>query len=162
MPGSIHKTCMKKKIFETERLTLREIDRSDFNGLYEMFTDPDVMKYIADIKTEDSTHEWINLAQISYREKGYGPWAVILKDSRTLIGYCGIYLQEYIDGNNEVELLYGLKKEYWHMGFATEAAQATIIFARDTFSPDRISSARSGIHFFPEGSLPREPGKIFS
>jgi RimJ/RimL family protein N-acetyltransferase len=46
-----------------------------------MLSDPKVMKYISDIKTEEGTIKWICIAQKSYQEKGYGPWAVILKDS---------------------------------------------------------------------------------
>ena len=131
---------MKKQLFETERLIFREIDPSDFNALHNMFRDPEVMRYISDIKTEKDTAEWIQLVQKSYQEKGYGPWAVVLKDEDILIGYCGIYLQEDVDGRDEVELLYGFQKTYWNKGYGTESAKATFIYSQNTFNINRFIS----------------------
>ena len=127
-------------MLETERLIVRKIDHGDFKELHKMFRDPAVMKYVADTKSEQATDEWISLCLKSYREKGYGPWAVILKDDDNLIGYCGIYLQENIDGKDEVELLYGFKKEYWRCGYATEAAKVVFAGSRDIFEINRLIS----------------------
>ena len=58
--------------------------------------------------------------------KGYGVWAVIEKESGSIIGHCGLnYVKQY----NVVELLYGIGKEYWGLGYATEAAKSVLAFA---------------------------------
>ena len=133
-------TCKKKRMFETERLILRKIIKEDFEELHRLFRDPEVMQYVADIKTEKDTTDWISIVQKSYREKGYGPWAVILKNTSKLIGYCGTYLQQGVEGKDEVELLYGFQKSYWNKGYATEAAKAAFIYVRDTYNISRFIS----------------------
>ncbi|MGL6340759.1 MAG: GNAT family N-acetyltransferase, partial [Waterburya sp.] len=64
----------------------------------------------------------------SYKKNGFGKWAVILKESNELIGYCGIAIEQ-IDRVNEREIGYRLDSKFWGQGLATEAASATIQYA---------------------------------
>jgi RimJ/RimL family protein N-acetyltransferase len=54
---------------------------------------------------------------------GIGFWAIRLSDDSQLAGFCGF---RFIDTGPEIELLYGLKGEYWGQGVASEAALAAI------------------------------------
>jgi ribosomal-protein-alanine N-acetyltransferase len=47
-----------------------------------------------------------------------GLWATIHKESRRIIGRCGL-LPWVIDGRPEVEVAYMLAKEYWEQGLGT-------------------------------------------
>ena len=127
-------------LFESRRLLFREIGGSDFDLLYAMLSDPEVMRYISDVKDEKATRQWIDLVEDSYRRHGYGPWAVAVRETRRFIGYCGIYLQEDVGGRDEVELLYGLDPRYWNRGYATEAAKAARHYAMEVVGIDRLVS----------------------
>jgi [ribosomal protein S5]-alanine N-acetyltransferase len=61
--------------------------------------------------------------------RGFGPYAVMKKDSPELIGYCGLFLFPEIDGYSEVEIGYRLGRATWGNGYATEAAAAVRDFA---------------------------------
>jgi len=120
MPG--YASFKMQKIFETKRLALRKITPDDIDGLLELFEDPEAMKYLSGTKNRDATKEWIFLVLESYQKNHFGPWAVIRKDTNEFLGYCGLYMQENVDGINEIEILYGLIRRYWAQGYASEAA----------------------------------------
>lgn len=75
----------------------------------------------------------------SYRKYGFGKWAVLLKETSQLIGYCGIAVEE-IDGKQETELGYRLSENYWEHGLATEAARAALDYGFNKLGlPDIIA-----------------------
>ncbi len=57
-----------------------------------------------------------------YQEKSGGMNALLLKDSNTLIGLCGLLVQT-VDSIPELEIGYSILPDYWRRGFAFEAAQ---------------------------------------
>jgi RimJ/RimL family protein N-acetyltransferase len=118
----VHQRLM-RKILETNRLILRELTRNDADDLFEFFGDPEAMKYLpGTTKSRNEIEEWLSLVFQSYQNMHFGPWAIILKESNEFLGYCGLTLQKNVDGKDEVEILYGLIRQYWGMGYATEAA----------------------------------------
>lgn len=54
--------------------------------------------------------------------------ALIEKDSGTLVGWCGLLVQE-VDGTEELEVGYSVLPAYWSKGYATEAAQRCVTAA---------------------------------
>jgi [ribosomal protein S5]-alanine N-acetyltransferase len=113
-------------IVETERLILREFQQDDYRELSLILANPNVMKFsVSGCLTVTQSQEKINTYIDSYRQYGFGKWAVILKQKKQLIGYCGIAVEE-IDGKKETELGYRLSDKYWSKGLATEAAKAAL------------------------------------
>lgn len=110
-------------IIETERLVLREYQESDFLSLFEILSDPVTMQHYPKPYDEEGTKRWINWCINSYQKNGFGLWAIILKESNTFIGDCGISLQN-IDGQWLPEIGYHINKHYWQKGYAKEAALA--------------------------------------
>ena len=108
---------------ETKRLILREYTEDDFQDLFELLSDPITMKYYPKPYDEEGTRRWINWCMNSYREHGFGLWAIVLKETNTFIGDCGISMQK-IDGEWLPEIGYHIKKEYWRNGYANEAGIA--------------------------------------
>lgn len=108
---------------ETKRLILREYKEDDFQDLFELLSDPDTMKYYPKPYDEEGTRRWINWCMNSYREHGFGLWAIVLKENNIFIGDCGISMQK-IDGEWLPEIGYHIKKEYWRNGYAKEAGLA--------------------------------------
>src|SRR5205814_2711279 len=75
------------------------------------------------------------------------PFAVIDRESETLIGYCG-FLHQEVEGRAEIEIGYRFDPRFWNRRLATEAARAV----RD--HAFRGLAARTG-HFVDSSGQPR-------
>jgi RimJ/RimL family protein N-acetyltransferase len=64
---------------------------------------------------------------------------MLLKDSGELIGDCGCVLQE-VEGRNEIEVAYHVRRDLWGRGYATEAAHACMEYAFDQLGAKRVIS----------------------
>jgi RimJ/RimL family protein N-acetyltransferase len=126
-------------ILETERLLLRRMEQSDYHNLAEILQDPDVMYAYAHAFEDAEVQAWLNRQQERYRTDGYGLWAVILKKTGEMIGQCGLTQQDW-SGTSVLEIGYLFKKEFWHQGYATEAAKACKAYAFDKLAADEVYS----------------------
>ena len=115
-------------IIETERLGLRECTPEDFDALYEILSDPEMMRHYPAPYDEAGTRHWIEWNLENYTQYGFGLWAVVLKETGKFIGDCGITIQN-IDGEMLPEIGYHIHKKYWRRGFAKEAARAVCNWA---------------------------------
>jgi [ribosomal protein S5]-alanine N-acetyltransferase len=127
---------------QTERLILRHFSSADDEALYKaIFNDPEVMRFSDGIQSLEWTHAWIQHCQQDYYEaKGYGPFAVIERSARRLIGYCGLFYFSEVNGQPEIELGYRLARSAWGRGYATEAAIAVRDYAFTTLGIKRLVS----------------------
>ena len=115
---------------ETARLRLRLFTHDDLPVMYTLNTDPDVIKY-AESPAKDMEEVRQRLEQgplADYKKYGYGRFAVELKATGNVIGFCGI---KYLPEIDLPEVGYRYLKEYWGRGIGTEAAGACVGFARD-------------------------------
>ena len=110
-------------MIETERLLLRDYTPDDFDALYEILSDPETMQHYPAPYDAEKTRNWITWNLDNYEKYGFGLWAVVLKETGTFIGDCGITIQN-IDGEMLPEIGYHIHKKYWRRGFAKEAARA--------------------------------------
>ena len=110
-------------IIETERLILREMTQEDLDSLREILQDEETMVAYEGAFADEETQRWLDWQQTLYREKGYGLWAVILKENGAMIGQCGLTMQTWKD-QRVLEIGYLFNRSYWHQGCATEAAKA--------------------------------------
>ena len=110
-------------IIETERLILREYTYGDFEGLRAIISDPETMKFYVRPYDENGVKRWLDWCINSYRNNGFGLWAIELRESGEFIGDCGISLQN-IDGEILPEIGYHINKNHWQKGYAKEAARA--------------------------------------
>ncbi len=121
-------------LIETNRLILREFQRTDLQELAPILADPKVMKFSpTGVNSVEQVQERIEGFIACYKEFGFGKWAVVLKESNQLLGYCGIAVDQ-IDGKDEKELGYRLDSRYWGQGLATEAASAAIKYGFEQFN----------------------------
>ena len=110
-------------IIETERLFLREMKESDFDALYKVLADSDIMQHYPYAFDENRVRNWIQRNIERYRIFGFGLWAVCLKETGEMIGDCGITLQ-LIDGQIKPEIGYHIRADKQRNGYAKEAAIA--------------------------------------
>lgn len=140
-------------ITETQRLILREIEETDEAGMYELDSDPEVHQYLGNkpVTTIEESRNAIALIRRQYEENGTGRWAVIEKSEGRFIGWAGLKLyRDEINGHsNFLEVGYRLIKKYWGKGYATEAAQTSVVYgferlhAREIFGMADANNAAS-------------------
>lgn len=120
---------------ETERLILREMTTDDFDVLYEILADSDIMQHYPYTFDEERVRGWITKNIDRYKTYGFGLWAVCLKSTGKMIGDCGITMQN-INGVIKPEIGYHIHKKYWRQGYAKEAARKCQdwVFANTPFS----------------------------
>ncbi len=126
-------------VLETDRMILRHFTVADVDGLLQIFSDPEAMRYYPSTKDRKETEAWIQWNIDSYRENGFGLWAVILKEKDLFIGDCGITYQ-IVEGVKEHEIGYHILREYWGRGLATEAAKACLEYGFQVLNCPRIVS----------------------
>lgn len=119
---------------ETNRLFLREMTLEDFDALYTVLADSDIMQHYPYIFDETRVRNWINKNIDRYRVLGFGLWAVCLKSTGEMIGDCGLTMQN-INGMILPEIGYHIAKAHQRQGYASEAARAVRdwCFAHTTF-----------------------------
>jgi len=121
-------------IAETHRLVVRHFSDNDLEYLAAILADPEVMKFsLKGVKTKTETKELIRRIISDYQSKGCGLYAVILRENKQLIGYCGFFFWS-IAGKEEVEIGYRLDPKYWGRGLATEAAIAVRNYGFEKFN----------------------------
>ena len=108
---------------ETERLFLREMDENDYDALYSVLADSDIMQHYPYTFDEKRVRGWIKKNIERYRVFGFGLWALCLKETGEMIGDCGLTMQN-INGMICPEIGYHIRRDYQRKGYAKEAASA--------------------------------------
>jgi len=111
-------------VIETSRLILRPMQEDDFDGMFRVFSDRNVLDAFNLVSfSREQMRSWVERNLAHQQKHGYGLFSVILKSSRELIGDCGLEHTDY-KGRPCVELGYDFLSLYWNQGYATEAAEA--------------------------------------
>jgi ribosomal-protein-alanine N-acetyltransferase len=127
-----------KKIVETPRLIIREIEESDAAFMNALLNSPGFIKYIGDrgVRTDDEARVFIRERyQKSYLDNGYGLYAVLLKEESTPVGMCGFVRRDTLPGP---DLGFAFLPEFEGKGFGTESSKAVLTFGREKLSFDRV------------------------
>lgn len=127
------------RILETERLTLRRLERGDLAALTALYCDRVVRRYfpegvLSPAETAEEL-EWFLNGHPEHPELGL--WATIEKASGAFIGRCGL-LPWDIEGVREVEIAYLLDPACWGRGLASEAARGIVAYAFGTLGLKRL------------------------
>jgi ribosomal-protein-alanine N-acetyltransferase len=107
---------------ETERLILREWHLNDVDNLFELNSDPEVVKYTGNgaFKNKQEVIDLIsNYSQ--YKKFNMGRWVVELKNTHEFLGWCGL---KNVDG--EIDLGYRFMRKHWKRGYAFESSVASV------------------------------------
>ena len=114
---------MNTPTIKTDRLILRKFLENDIEALFLILKDKEVNKFLP----------WYSLKDIEETKKFYAEryaakyeqpqayaYAICLKDDNFPIGYVKVDMEEHHDFG------YGLRKEFWHRGIASEAGKAVV------------------------------------
>jgi len=119
-------------IIQTKRLLLREMTDEDYDALYAVLADSDIMEHYPYTFDETRVRGWIKRNIERYQTDGFGLWAVVLKESGEMIGDCGLTMQP-IHGKMLPEVGYHIRKDQQRQGYASEAAAACIGYAFEQY-----------------------------
>ena len=125
-------------ILETARLSLRQFTEDDAGSLFELDSDPEVMKYVGPqfaLLDEAAYRERIRVYFRPYHEKGpdFGFWVAEEKATGRFIGW--FHLRPALDyrfareagfQEGEFDTGYRLMRRAWGNGYATEVTQALL------------------------------------
>lgn len=114
---------MQHIFLKTERLILSYITQHDFAELKSILQDKDVMYAWEHDFTDMDVQAWIDKNIQMYVEYNLGYFLLCEKASNTVIGQAAL-MPDIIKGTQYHEIGYILKKEFWHKGYAREAARA--------------------------------------
>jgi RimJ/RimL family protein N-acetyltransferase len=116
------------------RLEFRAPIPDDLDGYLALFLDPEVQRWLRPAPqppfTEGDVFAKLSEDAWHWDEHGFGPWAVLERESGVLIGRGGLRYQT-VDGEREVELGWVVRSDRWGRGYATEAATAALEWARE-------------------------------
>lgn len=117
---------------ESERLLLRQITDDDVNEVFEMRSNPDVMKFVPRplVTTKEEALAHIKLIQNKIEENEGINWAITLKGNPKLLGIIGHYKISW--ENLRSEIGYMLLPEYQGMGIISEAVKLLIDYGFNT------------------------------
>ncbi len=138
------------KTFETERLILREILLSDEDKLFQLDSNPEVLKFIGIpvVENIEQIRSLIEMLHLQYRENGIGRWAVIEKESGLLIGWSGLkYCRDKINNHFDFyDLGYRFLPEFWGKGYATETSKYWLDYAFKTLNQKEVFATTNVNH----------------
>lgn len=108
----------------SDRLYYRKLNESDIADWLAFFEDNDRLHFLGlDLTKEYAVlaEEWIHKQLLRYENEGFGQLAVIEKGSNQLVGLGGLIPRE-LNEQNQLEVTYSIKKEFWGKGYGTEIA----------------------------------------
>ncbi len=114
---------------ETERLVLRRLTEDDAKRLFELDSDPEVMRYLNNGRTH-TRNEIVEKVLPHYLDQSarygdeYGFWAAIEKATGAFVGW--FHFRPYRAEPEAIELGYRLMRSAWSKGFATEGSRALL------------------------------------
>jgi len=126
----------------TERLQLREWRLEDADAALQIYGDPEVMHFLGDGKPVAdlaSQQQWLTERIAHYRNpehKGYGPWAMVQRDTKQVIGT--MLLKQLPPSSDQIEIGWHLARRVWGNGYASEAARVVLQYGFLDLSLERI------------------------
>jgi RimJ/RimL family protein N-acetyltransferase len=115
------------------------MNAGDLDDMAALLGDPDVMSYYPAPKTRAEALQWIDWHRGLYQSRGHGLWILTLAGSGGFVGDCGLTPQ-LVDGREELEVGYHVRRALQGHGYATEAAAAARDFARDRLGARRLTA----------------------
>jgi ribosomal-protein-alanine N-acetyltransferase len=108
---------------ETGRLSLRPFRPGDVDDLHRVLGDAETMSYYDAPFTLEQVESWVSRNIERYEEDGTGLWAIEDRATGEFLGDCGL-VHQLVDGLDELEVGWHVKRSRWGQGIAPEAGAA--------------------------------------
>jgi RimJ/RimL family protein N-acetyltransferase len=128
-------------MLHTHRLSLRNFTPSDIPALRTLFKDKQVMTFSDGTMTDVEVDAWLGTRLKNYQQNdGIWIFALELRSTKEMIGYCGLSHLCDVNGNREIEVGYRILPAFWGQGLATEAFLAVKEYAFATLGLNRLTA----------------------
>jgi RimJ/RimL family protein N-acetyltransferase len=127
-------------VITTSRIILRWISEDDIDGLYEVFSNPEVMRYWS--HTPLSNREAAAQLQREIAEGNENgsmfKWGLALRESNSVIGTTTLFNLNLDNGRAEIG--YAMGRAHWGKGYMNEALQALVSHAFEVMNLRRLEA----------------------
>ncbi len=124
--------------FETQRLILRRLDFEDAPFLVNLLNQPSFIANIGDkgVRSIEDAHRYLREGPMAmYEQHGFGLWHTARKSDGAAVGTCGLLKRDTLP---DADIGYAFLPEFWNLGYAFEAAQATLRHGAGKFGLKRV------------------------
>ncbi len=114
-----------KYILQTSRIQFSRLSELDFDFLFEYHSDLELTKFLPLGKPypKEKVKNYLTNRIKHWEKHNFGTYSLTLKETKEKIGYCGL---EYVGDTDYIDIRFGVSRNYWGKGLATEAVQACI------------------------------------
>src|SRR3990167_8148720 len=124
---------------KTKRLIINTPESIDFDNLYALQLDADVMQYIGQgVRTPTEVRSGLEKAIAHQKKYGFSLGCVFEKESGAFVGRAGLIYLAYDDAQPDIEVGYALTKDAWNKGYATELSKALIDWGFQNLSVTKL------------------------
>jgi [ribosomal protein S5]-alanine N-acetyltransferase len=123
---------------ESGRLQIRRLGPGDEPLILELLNQPSFLHNIGDrnVRTLRDAATYIQSGPVvSYGKFGFGLFHVSLKEGAIPIGICGLVKRDWLP---DPDIGFAYLERHWRRGYALEAAQTVMDYARNTLNLKRI------------------------
>lgn len=132
---------MRPPTIETDRLLLRQWREDDRDPFAALNADPVVMEHFPATLSRAESDAFIDRHSALIDQRGWGLWAVEVRDSGDFIGFTGLAVPVFdADFVPCTEIGWRLAASAWGRGYATEAAAVVLSYAFDEVGLDDVVS----------------------
>lgn len=162
------KIPVKARRVATSRLILRPFQPDDLPAYAAIRSNRDVARYLpggpaSAAKGAETAARLVPHFAALWDDPGFGPWAVVEKESGRLVGHLGLRL--LADFGGRTELLYALDPAYHKRGYAAEGATAALVFGFEVLGLDAIIALalpenEASLKVMDRAGMTRRPGRV--
>lgn len=125
---------------EATRVSLRWLEDEDVPALFEIFSDPEVMRYWSSLpmREMEEVRELLDEIRGGFRARSLLEWGVARRGDDRVIGTCTL---SHCDADNRrAEVGYALGRGHWGRGYMHEALTALVGYAFGTLGLHRLEA----------------------
>lgn len=123
----------------TARLRLRPLQASDAQRIFEIWSDPEVMRFydVAPLTRIGQAEDVVARLMQDTAERSGVRWAIVSASEGRLLGTCGFRLNFAF---RSASLGFELERRFWRQGLMREALDAAITYAYDHLGMNRLQA----------------------
>jgi [ribosomal protein S5]-alanine N-acetyltransferase len=133
-------TSLKPLSLPAKNVTLRYLSETDLPAIYDIFSDPEVMRYWSYPPWTDraQAQQWLRNVQEDYRAQDAFQLGIERQADHVLVGTCALF--QFHIPSRRAEIGYALGRPYWGSGYMHNALQALLHYAFETLDLNRLEA----------------------
>jgi RimJ/RimL family protein N-acetyltransferase len=127
-------------IINTSRLSLRSISAEDLDDFYNIYSNPEVMRYWSTppLPNKEAAGKLISEIHEGFKRRELLKWGMALRSDNTLIGSVTLFHPDFTHRRSEIG--YAMGRPYWGKGYMRETLRAVLDYAFNILNFHRIEA----------------------